>query len=534
MTGIGDLTAVQLRDALARGELGATETTAFFLARIEERDPGLGAFVHVAPEPALERARALDARPAGAPRGPLHGLPLAVKDLHDVAGMPTGYGSAAVAVPGAGAPVAPEDDDLVAVLGASGAVCLGKTQVPEFGLNCYSENLVAPPARNPHDPGAGAGGSSGGQAAAVAAGMLPVAPGSDGGGSVRIPAAACGLVGLKPNRGRVPTADAQSDAAQLVVNGPIARTAEDAALLLDVLCAPVRGPAHGNVVHRAVGAVPQPSFLEGVRAARRGHLPWGERPLRIGVSTASPFDAVYDIEVSPEAQAALDAGIAGLRAAGHEVGEAAIAYDPEYPGAFFDVWTTSMGTVPLDDEQARRLTGLAAAFRARALRRSAVELAQAVSTLRRIERDVVRHYGAWDMVLTPALAMTPRPLGWYWAGHDLEDPAGADQDYMRQCQYTPWTSLVNVAGLPAVTVPTLWTRSAGDDDGPVVPMGVQLIGRPSAEVPLLAVVAQLEDLGLAGHRPPSQGFPVSSRSRSFDGREARPGGGLAGPAGRTG
>lgn len=502
MTGIGDLTAVELRDALARGELGAAETTAFFLARIKERDPGLGAFVHVAPELALERARALDARPAGAPRGPLHGLPLAVKDLHDVTGMPTGYGSAAVAVPGAGAPIAPEDDDLVAVLGASGAVCLGKTQVPEFGLNCYSENLVAPPARNPHDPGAGAGGSSGGQAAAVAAGMLPVAPGSDGGGSVRIPAAACGLVGLKPNRGRVPTADAQSDAAQLVVNGPIARTAEDAALLLDVLCAPARGPAHGNVVHRAVGAVPGPSFLEGVRAARRGRLPWGERPLRIGVSTASPFDAVYDIEVSPEARAALDAGITRLRAAGHEVGEAPIAYDPEYPGAFFDVWTTSMGTVPLDHEQARRLTGLAAAFRARALRRSAVELAQAVSTLRRIERDVVRRYGAWDMVLTPALAMTPRPLGWYWAGHDLEDPAGADQDYMRQCQYTPWTSLVNVAGLPAVTVPTLWTRAADDDDGPVVPMGVQLIGRPSAEAQLLAVVAQLEDQGLAGPRPP--------------------------------
>ncbi len=500
MTGIGDLTAVQLRDALARGELGAAETAAFYLDRIEERNPRLGAFVHVAHGPALERARALDALPAGAPRGPLHGVPLAVKDLHDVAGMPTGYGSAAVAEPGTAAPAAARDDDLVAVLAASGAVCLGKTQVPEFGLNCYSENLVAPPARNPHDPGTGAGGSSGGQAAAVAAGMLPLAPGSDGGGSVRIPAAACGLVGLKPNRGRVPTADAQSDAAQLVVNGPIARTAEDAALLLDVLCAPVPGPAHGNVVHRAVAAAPQPSFLEAVRAARRGDPPWGGRPLRIGVSTASPFDTVYDIEVSPEARAALDAGIAGLRAAGHEVGEASIGYDPEYPGAFFDVWTTSMGTAPLDDEQAGRLTGLAGAFRARALRRSAVELAQAVGVLRRIEQDVVRAYGAWDVVLTPALAMTPRPLGWYWEGYDLADPAGADQDYRRQCAYTPWTSVVNVVGLPAVTVPTLWTRAAGDDDGPVVPMGVQLIGRPSAEAQLLAVVAQLEDQGRPGPR----------------------------------
>lgn len=502
MTPIGDLSAVQLRDALARGELSAVETAEHFLARIEERNPALGAFVHVAAESALERARVLDALPPGSPRGPLHGVPLAVKDLHDVAGMPTTHGSAAVAGQHGRAPVAGTDDDLAAVLGASGAVLLGKTQVPEFGLDCYSENLVAPPARNPHDPATGAGGSSGGQAAAVAAGMLPVAPGSDGGGSVRIPAAACGLIGLKPNRGRVPTADAQSDAAQLVVHGPIARTAEDAALLLDVLCAPAPGPAHGNVVHRAVRAAPQGSFLDGVRAARRGDLPWGRRPLRIGVSTSSPFDAVQDIAVSPEARSALDAGVARLLAAGHEVGEASIAYDPEYPRAFFDVWTTAMGTAPLDDEQAVRLTGLAGAFRSRALRRSAVELARAVSTLRRIEQDVVRAYGSWDMVLTPALAMTPRPLGWYWEGYGLEDPAGADQDYRRQCQYTPWTSIVNVVGLPAVTVPTLWTRAGRA--APVVPMGVQLIGRPSAEAQLLAVVAQLEDQGPAGPGPAGQ------------------------------
>ncbi|MFI7483968.1 amidase [Kocuria sp. M1R5S2] len=491
MTGIGELSAVQLRDALARRELGAVETAEHFLARIDEHDAGLGAFVHVAAELALDRARSLDALSGAAPRGPLHGVPLALKDLHDVQGMPTTYGSAAVAGPGSGAPAAEHDDDLAAVLRSAGAVLLGKTQVPEFGLNCYSENLVAPPARNPYDPATGAGGSSGGQAAAVAAGMLPVAPGSDGGGSVRIPAAVCGLVGLKPNRGRVPTADAQSDAAQLAVHGPIARTAEDAALLLDVLCAPSTGPDHGNAVHRAVRAVPHGSYLATVRAARRGDLPWGDRPLRIGVSTASPFDSALDITVCAEARAALDAGIGRLRAAGHVVEDAALGFDPDYPRAFFDVWTTAMGTIELDERQAGRLTGLAASFRERALRRPAVDLARAVSTLRRIEQEVVRGFGAWDMVLTPALAMTPRPLGWYWEGHELADPDGADQDYGRQCRYTPWTSLPNVAGLPAVTFPTSWTRTH-DDDGPVVPMGVQLIGSPSGEDRLLAVVAQLE------------------------------------------
>ncbi|MCD1145957.1 amidase [Kocuria sp. LUK] len=505
MTGIEDLTAVGLRDALARREVSAVEAAEHFLARVREDDGALGAFVHVAADAALDRARALDALPAGAPHGALHGLPLAVKDLHDVAGMPTTHGSAALTGPDGGAPVAAEDDDLVRVLRGSGAVLLGKTQVPEFGLNCYSENLVAPPARNPWDLSTGAGGSSGGQAAAVAAGMLPVAPGSDGGGSIRIPAAACGLVGLKPNRGRVPTADAQSDAAQLVVNGPIARTAEDAALLLDVLCAPAPGPAHGNRVRRAVTAAPEGSFLAAVRRTRRGDPPWGTRPLRIGVSTASPFDAVDEITVAPEARAALAAGIARLRAAGHEVEEAELAYDPGYGAAFFDVWTTAMGTAPLDEEAAGRLTGLATAFRERALGRSAVALARAVAVLRRIEQEVVQAYGAWDMVLTPALALTPRPLGWYWEGHDLADPSGADQDYRRQCRYTPWTSLINVVGLPAVTVPTLWTPAPGT--GAVVPMGVQLVGRPSAEADLLGVAAQLEDLG------PVPGAPAAGPPR---------------------
>lgn len=493
MTGIGDLSAVELRDALARRDLGAVETAEFFLARVQERNPALGAFVHVAPEPALERARVLDRVPAGAPRGALHGVPLAVKDLHDAAGMPTTHGSAAVTGPAGGGPVAEADDPLVSVLAAAGSVCLGKTQVPEFGLSCYSENLVAPPARNPHDPATGAGGSSGGQAAAVAAGMIPLAPGSDGGGSIRIPAAVCGLVGLKPNRGRVPTADAQSDAAQLVVHGPLARTAEDAALLLDVLCAPATGTPHGNVVRRAVSAAPQRSFLEVVHAVPRGDLPWGDRPLRIGVSTASPFDLEHEITVSGEARAALAAGVAGLRAAGHEVDDVELSYDPAYPQAFFDVWTTAMGTVPIDDVRARHLTGLAGAFRERAVRRSAVELAQAVAALRRIEQDVLEQYGRWDMVLTPALALPPRPLGWYWEGYDPADPGAADQDYRRQCQYTPWTSLVNVVGLPAVTVPTVWTRTRGAA-GPAVPMGIQLVGRPSGEAELLAVVAQLEPL----------------------------------------
>ena len=181
--------ALKLRDELARGEISSRELTEHYLNRIEQHQD-LGAFVHVA-EDVMSAAHAADEAQVRGELGRLHGLPTAFKDLNDVTGMPTTYGSAAV-----DHPVASRDHCLVQRLRAEGVVILGKTQVPEFGLSSHSENLVAPPSRNPFDPGRSSGGSSGGQAAAIAAGMIPLGPGSDGGGSVRIPAAACGLIGL--------------------------------------------------------------------------------------------------------------------------------------------------------------------------------------------------------------------------------------------------------------------------------------------------------------------------------------------------
>ncbi len=168
-------------------------------------------------------------------------MPVAFKDLTDVAGVVTTHGSAAL-----DRKPAPVDGALAAVLKRAGVVSLGKTQVPEFGLTAYSENLIAPPSRNPHALSRSSGGSSGGSAAAVAAGLVPFAPGSDGGGSVRIPAAACGLVGLKPGRGLVPAGESTGDPARLVVAGPLARSAEDAALMLDALVSAPESPEHRN------------------------------------------------------------------------------------------------------------------------------------------------------------------------------------------------------------------------------------------------------------------------------------------------
>lgn len=509
--------AMALQQALARGEISAGQVAAealfrAFSAENPSSGPQLGAFVHLE-ETADEIAQALDAVPA-ASRQRWHGLPMALKDLHEVRGQPTTQGSRVLAPDGPdSAPIAEDDDETATLHRVLGAVLLGKTQVPEFGLNCYSENLVGAPTRNPWDLECGAGGSSGGQAAAVAAGVLPVAVGSDGGGSVRIPAAACGLIGLKPGRGTVPTGDAMRDHRMLAVQGPLARTALDAALVFDGLTQPIAGAVDDNRLFRPVSSpgaaaarapwAPSSSALETgadamdgpavrtVLRARDGDLPWGRRALQIGITTASPFEAAHPTPVSPQAQEALRAGREALGDAGHRTEDADVRYDPAYPEAFFNLWTTSVGAAPLEPAQEQRLTGLARNYRSLAQRRSAAELAVAVRTLRDLERRLLRDWDRWDVLVTPALAQTPRPLGWWWEGFDPADPASADQDYERQCRYTPYTSICNVIGLPAVVVPTALVRS--EVTGATVPMGLQLIGRPGAELGLLALAEQITD-----------------------------------------
>ncbi|MCW2131099.1 amidase [Arthrobacter sp. VKM Ac-2550] len=458
MSDLHELSALQQRDAVRRGEVGSRELTEHYLTRIEALNPQLGAFITVTAEQALAAARDADERQAHGQELPrLHGLPLAFKDLTDVAGVPTTHGSSAVDhVP------APANHTLVDVLQAAGAISLGKTQVPEFGLTSYSENRIARPARNPLDPATSPGGSSGGSAAAVAAGMLPFAPGSDGGGSIRIPAAATGLVGLKPGRARVPAGSSGEDAGRLVVAGPLARTAADAGLLMDAMVdEPLARAAFGT----------EPDFLG---AALRA-----EGRFRIGASTLSPFAASYPLWLEPEAQAAFDQGIRLLNGLGHDVLDADFRYDNRYPDAFTTVWTSSLAQLRMPASREPQLMPLTRAFRRRALKKSPAELAAALGILARFQEDTVAQFGVYDLVLTPALAMTPRPVGWYTS-------TSAEVDYMHQCQYSPYTSMINVCGLPAIAVPVLTTARGHS-------MGIQLVGKPGSEALLLAVAAQLEN-----------------------------------------
>ncbi|MEV1144106.1 amidase, partial [Micromonospora sp. NPDC049799] len=230
-----DLTALEQAAAITRGELSSRELVAHHLERVAALGDTVGAFVTVTAQAALAAADAADTVPP-VDRGPLHGVPTAVKDLTLTAGVRTTFGSAAFAdfVP-------PVDADVVRFMKAAGLISLGKTTTSELGCSLYSEGLVAPPARNPWDLAYTAGGSSGGAAAAVAAGLVPVAQGSDGGGSLRIPASMCGLVGYKPSRGLVSGGPLGFGAYGLPTNGPIGRTVADVAALLDVLAHPVAG-----------------------------------------------------------------------------------------------------------------------------------------------------------------------------------------------------------------------------------------------------------------------------------------------------
>ncbi|GGM09741.1 amidase [Promicromonospora citrea] len=480
MDALHERTAVELRDLLASGELTPTEVTEHFLARAERLGPAVGAFATLTPELARERAARLEAdgppRPAGP--GSLWGLPTGDKDLWNRAGVPTGFGSRAFA----GLPPAEESDEIVRVLDDAGVVSLGKTAAPELGFPAYTEPAGAPPARTPWDLTRGAGGSSGGAAAAVAAGLLPLAPGSDGGGSIRIPAAACGVVGLKPTRGLLPAGSGVDALGGLVVNGPIARTVADAALLLEAL---LRRDATGGVAHPFTLRAPSAPAGSYLAAAQRAELPGGARRARIGVTTSSAWDGFYDIQVSAEARAALDAGVRALAGAGHEIEETTLAPAPEYAPAFRTLWMGGASAVPIDDPGTLDLLEPLTQWLIRSGRAlPARQLAEALRTLTGYERSLVAQVGAYDAVVTPALALTPRPVGWY----DAEDP---ERNFEQQCLYTPFTSMLNVAGLPAVTVPTSWTEPTTDAPAGL-PMGVQIVGRPGGEATLLALAAQVE------------------------------------------
>jgi amidase len=457
------MTVTELSAAIRKGELSPVEITDHYLERIDRLGDQVGAFYTVTHDRARQEAAAAEKAVARASADerpelpPLTGIPIPIKDLNMVAGVRLTFGSTIFA-----GNVADQDDYVVAALRAAGIVITGKTATPEFGLPCYTETRIGPPARTPWDLSRSAGGSSGGAAAAVASGLAPAAQGSDGGGSIRIPSSVCGLFGIKPTRGRISGGPLLPDLAGLSIDGPIARTVADAALLLDAMS----GNRLGDM-YTPPSLPPGETFL-----AHAGREPGR---LRIGRSLQH---AVEGAQVHPDCVTAYEEASALLADLGHQVEDVALPFGPDVVPMFETLWYAMATLAPIDPAQEEQLLPITRYLRERGQQVKAPELMFAQAYLQAVMRGALEALNSYDAVLSPTLASPPVPVGYF----DEVDPAG---NFERQKQFTPYTAPYNVSGQPAVSVPLHWTA-----DG--LPIGVMLAGRMGEESTLISLSAQLE------------------------------------------
>ena len=452
--------ATELADLVRRGEVSSSELVDASLERIDALNPELNAFVLVDVQGARQTAAEIG---RDDPR-PFAGVPIAIKDTAPVAGLRFSYGSDLF-----GDFVAPHDAFVVRRLRAAGFVIVGKTNLPEFGILPTTEPRRFGPARNPWDTERTTGGSSGGAAAAVASGMVPIAHGSDGGGSIRIPAACCGLVGLKTTRMRISRGpDVGEDF--LVQDGVLTRTIAETAELLDVLAGYEPGDA-------STAPPPNEPFRQAaIREPGR---------LRVAFTTAPPIETAVD----PLADRAVRDAAQLLESLGHEVRELESApwgvqdLLPVFTKVFCSHIATAIfiGSQLSGREPSPELVEpLSLAIWNGVREYGGLDYPLAKLQLEGVSRQLVGLWADCDVLLTPALAERPVPLGTIDSCSD--DPW---EDFRRSGRFTPFTAIFNVTGQPAISVPLFHA-----DDG--LPLAVQLVGPPAGEGLLLSLAAQLE------------------------------------------
>jgi amidase len=449
------LPALEQARLVREGKVSSVELVQEYLDRIERFDPEVNAYVTVVGEEALRAAEA-------PPPGPFSGVPLPIKDLTETAGIRTTFSCRPFAE------YVPERDmEVVRRLRAAGFVLIGKTNTPELGMTAVTESDLNGACRNPWDLALTPGGSSGGAAAALAAGLAPIAHGTDGGGSIRIPASCCGLFGLKPTRGRVSPAP-YGDVYGLGSSGPLARTVADAGAFLDVIAGSLPGDPYQ-------APLPERPFVEEA-GAEPGRL-------RIGVALEPPHPVPVDDRC---ASAAREAG--GLLAElGHEVEEASLPQHEDVLRLFAVVWGTIPAIYPIEDPSL--LEPLNAAFVERARATTSADYVRAFAALQHHAREFAATCARYDVVLTPTLAQLPVPVGW------VREPDDPWEQYGRAAAFTPFTPSVNVTGLPAASVPVARTEEG-------LPLGIHLIGRAADEATLFRLAAQLEQARPWAHRRP--------------------------------
>jgi amidase len=459
--------ALELAAGLRRRELSAVELLEACLAAVDERNPQLNAVIWRNDADARTAAVEADRRLAtGEDAAPFLGVPLPIKDLTPVAGWPVTYGSH-------GAPAGPSEESelVVDALARAGFVLCGRTNTPAFGVITAAENSRYGITRNPWDDGRSPGGSSGGAAAAVAAEMFPIAHANDGGGSIRIPASYCGLVGFKPSRGRVPRL-AQSWLGA-VVEGVITRTVADSASVLDVIAGPdplawYNAPAPSRPFAQEPGSSPS--------------------PLRIGLMAQAPLG----IPTDPACVAAARSAAALLEELGHSVEEVEVPTISEEMVPPF-IALTQGGLADYDGVDWSAVEPHIAHQRALSSETGAYDYVLAARTLELLSRRELARWGRdFDVLLTPTSAILP-PL----AGAILEaQHAAPDQPVLDVVASVSFTAFGNVTGLPGVSLPLHWS-----DDG--LPVGVQLLAGPWQDGLLLALAAQLEQARPWAERRPA-------------------------------
>jgi amidase len=455
--------AIELAAMVRSGEISARELVETSLERIEELNPSLNAFVDIQAERALEAADAV--RPGD--ERPFAGVPTAIKNNRPVEGLRLTYGCSLMEQN-----MCEYDHNVTRRLKEAGFVIVGTTTLPEYGILPTSEARIFGPTRNPWDLERTPGGSSGGAAAAVASGMLPVAHGNDGGGSVRIPAACCGLVGLKPSRGRISAAPELGDSS-LGIDGMLTRTVADTAAVLDELAGYELGDATW---------APEPSEPFAQSAAQE------PGPLRIAATTLPP---IPDAPIDPVCAQAVSDASELLRSLGHEVEEVEPPWQvdglqPLFGAVFSNHIALSIaysgmvagrgaGGISAED-----MEPMSWAIFSMIGKMNAVEGMGAAVQLQAFARRLVSFLAPYDVLLTPALAERPLPLG------TLDTAAPEPMaTFTRSGLFTPFTPMFNASGQPAISVPLFH-----GEDG--LPLGVQLVGRPAGEGELLALARQLE------------------------------------------
>ena len=468
MTAAADLPATEQAALLRSGVMSAVELVREHLDRIERRNGAVNAVVTVVPERALAAAEEADARRAGGePLPPLHGLPIAHKDLVDTAGVRTTYGS-----PSFHDHVPDVDELLVSRLREAGAIMVGKTNTPEWGAGSHTFNPVFGPTRNPWDTSRSAGGSSGGGAAALACRMLPLADGSDLGGSLRNPAAWNGIVGLRPTPGVVPSWPSDSPWLPFSVDGPMGRTAADVALLLRAMAGPdPRAP----LSQRAAPLDLEPPLDADLRGRR---VAWSR--------------SLGGLPVEPPVLAALEPAVAALADLGLDVAED----EPDLAGAdtAFETWRAfgfalSLGELYDSDRARMKETVRWNVERGRAL--TVADLTTATRLHAELHARALGFFERYDYLACPVTQVEPFPVEEEYPAEVAGVPMGSYLEWMRAC------SRISVTGCPAISIPAGLSANG-------LPVGLQLVARPFAERALLEVAQAVDGLtGYSRAAPPA-------------------------------